>query len=206
MAVDTSTTGHTDAWWQLLGLRPADAHAAAVRGAFRRLAALVHPDKCSLPRSAEAFARLQAGVEGLLRELEVEGERLAKRQRAESESAGLDSLDDLDDGWATAASEEEAAEFPWWGKWDEPRWAPAPPPEGDLQHAQADARRLAAMDVEQLRVEVRARQAALLAPGGSAPLECLNEELRRARALLSRRLEEAAARAAAQADGGFLRS
>lgn len=73
-----------------------------------------------------------------------------------------------------------------------------------------DQELLAGMGLDELRQEVRQRQAALLSPplerttGRRTPLPQLQEALRRARTLLAERVAAEAAAAAAASGGGFL--
>ncbi|KAL4428067.1 hypothetical protein ABPG75_002156 [Micractinium tetrahymenae] len=251
----------SQAWHKVLGL-PAGSSptsAADIRRQFKRLAALVHPDKCAWAGAGEAFASLRAAADSLLEAAaQAEGEQAGrgstsnKRKRTSSgggraTAAGSDSLDgsDEEDGW-----EPDGGGFPWWEEWDDS----APQPEAaaaaaaaaaaqagergaaagatgaaerhrpglggaaasgaEQQQAQRstdelDLEQLAAMPLDELRAEVRRRQAALLSPpldaaGRRVPLPQLQVALRQARTLLADRVAAEAAAAAAVAGGGFL--
>lgn len=162
-----------------------------MRRQFRRLSALVHPDKCRLEGASAAFQRLQAAAEALVQAAE-EGsgpaERPGKRTRTGSSGERTGGLsegegeDEAEDSWVP-----DGGGFPWWGEWDAPAAQQAGGGEaGQVQQGRADAGRgeeqqqagadaaltaeqqdqesLLAMDLATLRAEVRQRQAALLEP------------------------------------------
>lgn len=220
---------------QLFGLDASAAAAADVRRQYRRLAALVHPDKCRLPGAAEAFQRLQAAAEALLAALQ-DGSGAPRSKRARTAAgapagsgaaaAGLsDGEDDeeADDGWTP-----DGAGFPWWDEWDAPQ-AAVPAQQGqqgscdpgcDAAQQQAAAGtsapeeqqddELHSMPLDALRAEVRRRQDALLEPqtdaaGRRIPMHQLQQQLRRARTVLADRVAAAATEQAAARGGGFLR-
>lgn len=187
IAADSSTI---DAWWDAFGLDAATASAADTRRQFRRLSALVHPDKGG---TAEAFSQLQDGLDALLEALEP-GQSSAKRQRRQ-DSGGGDEGEDVDD------------EFAWWTEWDDLGGGKVDTVEKEEKKAaeEADIEELEKMDAETLAIEVRARQGALLGalPPGTT-LQDLKAALWRARAALNSKLQAAAADADAATGGGFL--
>lgn len=238
---------------QVLGLDPAHASAADVRRQYRRLAALVHPDKCRLEAAAGAFQQLQAALQRLLRSLsaaqpgggEHGGARPSKRPRTGSEAQH-----ESDSSWQPG-SEAECAEvegeedegwfrdgggFPWWQRWDTNQSGPEAA--GDCkdclgaetreraqsqqaaaaqqteqqqqQEAEEERTRLLGMSLDELRSEVRQRQASLFDPqavdsqGRRVPMAQLQAALKRARSVLAGRVAAEAAKRAAAADGGWL--
>ena len=162
-----------------------------MRRQWRRLSALVHPDKCRVEGASAAFQRLQAAAEALVQAAE-EGsspaQRPGKRARTGSGGQGAGGLsegegeEEADDSWVP-----DGGGFPWWGEWDAPTARQAggggagqaeqdkaeaaggeeqrqAGDEAALTAEQQDQERLQAMDLGALRAEVRQRQAALLEP------------------------------------------
>lgn len=107
---------------QVFGLEAASATAASVRRQYKRLAALVHPDKCRLEGAAEGFKRLRAAADSLLEAVSGSGPP-AKRARAERSGSGaaaaaaddaeLSSGEEEEDGWVP-----NGGGFPWWSQWE----------------------------------------------------------------------------------------
>lgn len=119
---------------QVFGLEAASASSADVRRQYKRLAAVVHPDKCRLVGAADAFKHLHAAADRLLQSLQ-EGEGKhgpdgssghgsspgSKRARTDHTGAeawmnGSTSVnwdDAIDDDWL-----EDGGGFPWWDEWD----------------------------------------------------------------------------------------
>ena len=222
-------------WWQVLGLAPETATPEAVRRQYKRLAALVHPDKCGrLGGAAQAaagqgFQRLQAAAGKLLDSLEGGGggggsggggNPARKRSRADAGGdIGLDGEEEDEAGSAGWAP--DGGGFPWWDAWDDAvpppggsRPARQPQPQGFVADRDAEEEggqgQLQRLSLDELRGEVRRRQAVLLEPpprdakGRPVPLAQLQAALGRARTALAARLAAAAA-TAAHRDGGFLR-
>lgn len=222
------------AWWGLFGLEAGSASAADVRRQYRRLAPLVHPDKNPAAASPEAFKRLRAAADALLEAVGGGSRRQAKRARtagggsdvAGEEAGGLSSGEEEEqEDWAP-----DGAGFPWWEEWDMPASrgaaaaaAPADPARssggagqqtqqaagGNQQQQATEEAALAQLSLDELRAEVRRRQAGLLEPqvdgeGRRIPLPQLQAALRAARSLLAERTAAAAAQAALDSGGGFL--
>jgi len=57
-------------WWKVFGLDRHHSSVQDVRRAFKRLAAIVHPDKCQFPNAAGSFDALHCGLEVLLEEID----------------------------------------------------------------------------------------------------------------------------------------
>lgn len=178
---------------QAFGLEAYGATPADVRRQYRRLAALVHPDKCGVAGAAAAFQRLQAAAEALQGAAAAAegGERRRKRARtrdgspAASGDSGSCSDSGGDDDWLP-----HGGGFPWWEEWDQPgagaaggaagsaagrgvqQGAGVPPAaaataaasDGAVAEAGQDQEQLQGLPLDALRAEVRQRQAALLAP------------------------------------------
>lgn len=198
------------------------ARAADVRRQYRRLAALVHPDKCRLAAAApgDDFKRLRAAADALLCAAVDSGgggsERSGKRARTEGSGAGTGGLsggeeeEDEEDSWVA-----DGGGLPWWEEWErpEPRAHDSSTDraaEGAAGAEQHDQHTLEAMPLEGVRAEVRRRQAALLEPqqdaaGRPIPMQQLQAALRRARTVLAGSATAAAEAAAAAGGGGFLR-
>lgn len=221
------------------------ASAADIRRQYKRLAALVHPDKCGSPGAADAFKSLRAAADCLLHTVQAEasgagtGARSSKRARTEggnevrcwAAGSGVEEEGWEAEGWE---AEEEAEEwlpdgggFPWWEQWDSRvpsehnrQQAAAGEAAGQPTAASREAgvtgaaqqkaqAQLEQLGLDELRAEVRRRQAAILAPpldksGQRVPLHRLQADLRQARSLLSERTAAEAAAAAASSGGGFL--
>ena len=160
------------AFLQLLGLEAASATSTSIRRQFRRLAALVHPDKVGAPlqpAAASAFQQLQRGVTQLLAATEQGdsgdaevAERPNKRSRGDARLGD----EEPEDVWLAS----DNGGFPWWGCWDQAPGAgqQREAAEDNEQQQQLqigdDQARLAGLEVAELREEVRRRQAALLDP------------------------------------------
>lgn len=206
---------------------------ADVQRQYKRLAGLVHPDKCAAAGAAEAFRRLRDAADALLAAVDEGpqgggGAGCAKRARTAGGSGGQGEEED-DDGWVP-----DGGGFPWWSAWDSPAAARGATEQatsstqqqqqqggsrsstGGSASAAGDAERaeqelLQALGLEELRAEVRQRQAVVLNPpldaqGRRLPLPQLQAALRRARTALAERATAAAAQRAAAAGGGFLPS
>ncbi|KAL6759607.1 hypothetical protein V8C86DRAFT_2571909 [Haematococcus lacustris] len=101
--------------------------AATVRQAFRRTAALVHPDKCKLVHAAHAFRSACCALEQLLvaAQEEQQGGSTGSSQQAPG--------DGLQRSWEGGMEEKEGeersgscdAEYVWWEPWDDPPHRPA---------------------------------------------------------------------------------
>lgn len=209
--------GAGGARWLHLLLLDATATAPAVRAAFRRLSGLVHPDKCALPRAAQAFTELQQRVQGLLAALP--GSPTRKRCRSAAGDSGDEPVaEDVDE--EQSGAEEDALNdyggFAWYSEWEEKggeqevnaadaRAGKAASVAGcdaaadAAADAEADTRWLEGLGQDELRAEVQRRQAALLTSAGA------HAALRRARSLLAASIAEAEACSRQQLDGGFLR-
>lgn len=111
----------------MFGLEAQHASAGDVRRQFRRLSALVHPDKCHLEGAHTAFQRLQAAAEalqGAVEECSDAAERAGKRARtagggegstAAATGSGGGEDEEEEDGWVP-----DGGCFPWWSEWDTP--------------------------------------------------------------------------------------
>ena len=107
---------------QVFGLDAQQCSAADVRRQFRRLSALVHPDKCHLEGAHQAFQRLQAAAEALQRAVEDGGSDAAERPGKRARTAGgagggseWDEGEEEEDSWVP-----DGGGFPWWSEWDAP--------------------------------------------------------------------------------------
>ena len=92
-------------------LNPRDVHvfpAAEVRRQYRRMAALVHPDKCGLPHTTEAFDLLARAQDELLG-ISCRG----KKRKHDANREG-----DESDHFSETFTPDEG--FEWWGEWDIP--------------------------------------------------------------------------------------
>jgi hypothetical protein len=67
-------------WWKVFGLDRHHSSVQEVRRAFKRLAAIVHPDKCQLPNAAGSFDALHCGLEVLLEEIDRPNSNPKKRK------------------------------------------------------------------------------------------------------------------------------
>eukprot|EP00195_Chlamydomonas_chlamydogama_P005146 CAMPEP_0202905606 /NCGR_PEP_ID=MMETSP1392-20130828/35172_1 /ASSEMBLY_ACC=CAM_ASM_000868 /TAXON_ID=225041 /ORGANISM="Chlamydomonas chlamydogama, Strain SAG 11-48b" /LENGTH=415 /DNA_ID=CAMNT_0049593783 /DNA_START=484 /DNA_END=1731 /DNA_ORIENTATION=- len=188
-------------WWAVLrlqqpaALEPGAGRQAAkhveddVRRQYRRLAALVHPDKCGLPGAAEAFQYVSQAASELC------------SMRAEPKNPGCDGDDHQhwssgQGGFDREDRVEEEAGYAWWGRWECTAFEEA-------LHANAEARStvpsqqdmedsvLWEMPIQELRAEVVARQKAVFS-AGSASAHDRQRRLRSARTVLSSRLSSAA--------------
>jgi hypothetical protein len=157
--------------------------AAIARSSYRRLAALVHPDKCDEAHAGEAFAALSTAFQAL-----VEADAAAAEAAAANDGANAD---------------DDAA---WWAEWDKPPHAQQKPPPPAPAFSDEDLARWRAMPLAELEEETRALQTAVLCPppSAAAPLSLPQREtrLRAARSVLSDRLDEHRRGAAAVGAGG----
>lgn len=128
----------------MFGLEAQHASAADVRRQFRRLSALVHPDKCRLEGAHEAFQRLQAASEALQRAVEEGGaaERPGKRARTAGGASGSrgegseweeGGEEEAEDSWVP-----DGGGFPWWSEWDVPAQQGQQEAGGAVQRAQQE--------------------------------------------------------------------
>ena len=87
---------------------------AEIKRQYRRIAALVHPDKCELPHTAEAFDLLVRAQERLL------GSRHggAKRKRVVVRTQRSGGGNQSDDTTTSSESTPDDEGFEWWGEWD----------------------------------------------------------------------------------------
>jgi curved DNA-binding protein CbpA len=226
--------GSVQGWRRLLGGETGDGvhgSTAEVKRRYKRLAALLHPDKNALPGAAAAFQAMQLGMEGLLKDRQADypsvqlsgqpGKR-RRNEKSEDRQCGWDSAapgdEDLSDG---NEDDEDNNAFPWWGPWDAPCSSKLQGGTGGSSAAPAAASATSPPDefdklsTEGLGAEVAARQQALLGfrrdeTGQLIPLSTLRSQLDTARTALRRRLEAEAAegahsRAGHAGEGGFLR-
>lgn len=176
-------------WWQAFELDPPPTSSSNdVKRAFKRLAALIHPDKCETPDAGTAFAALQGGLELLLNEIESGGGSASPHAKRSKQT-----------------DKDGQREFNWWDGWEEEDTEFLPNRESD-EAGQKDARQLAdTMSVEELDAEVRRRQALLStrSDGKERPdLHALRDALSRARQALSAKLNSN--RTNVTVEGGFL--
>jgi hypothetical protein len=198
---------------QVLQLGPG-CGAQQARQAYRRLAALVHPDKCALPDAAAAFKALGAAGEQAARQLDAGssgGGAAAAAAAGGSPCAagrGADGPEETDD-WGSWADGPAA----WWHPW-EADGAQAPSTEPSTADRDRDEE-LQRMGLEQLRGEVARRQAAVLQPELAEErgmgMHLRQKRLRVARSVLAARLAAGAAEeggggggGGGQAGGGFV--
>jgi hypothetical protein len=150
--------------------------AATARASYRRLAALVHPDKCDEAHAGEAFAALSTGFQSLV----------------EADAAAAEAATAEDANAAANDADDDAA---WWAEWDKPPHPPNqnPPPPAPA-FSDEDLARWRAMPLAELEEETRALLTAVLCPppSAAAPLSLPQREarLRAARSVLSDRLDE----------------
>jgi curved DNA-binding protein CbpA len=225
----------------LLSLDSTQATGHDIKQQFRKLALLVHPDRCTVVGASKAFVALQSAVDVLISQaaIEVQGDDAARatKRAKNADAAAADGTDEYGD----FEYDVDASSFAWWTEWDDatcttqrskPRSYVESKTEALLKQemekkaADADAALLAAMDVETLRREVRARQEAMWAPpggsscksehegqvGGEIPtLQQLKAAMLRARSALvgklnaSKTISEENAVGRAEQEGGFLR-
>lgn len=118
-------------WYELLGATPpsaftasdvsatakqAAATAADIRRAFRRTAALVHPDKCALPHAAPAFHHLQHALQSCLPCQRAQQQHSSGQT---STTAGWESEPGTPGGDPDAEVNEEGEDGGrWWEPWD----------------------------------------------------------------------------------------
>lgn len=201
------TNNALESWWQVFGLEnhepssttncktttatatTATATTAAVKDInrqYKRLAILIHPDKCSLPCAQNTFKKLQQGMEALIESLEC-SERARKKPKQ--------SEDDEKEEKEFSEGEEE---FAWWTTWDNP-YADGSSSESEGQEAQLkkkeeeekDITMLCGLDSRQLAKEVRVRQDAMLSrPPPGCTMQDMKTTLLRARKILNAKLEE----------------
>ncbi|GLC37630.1 hypothetical protein PLESTM_000628600 [Pleodorina starrii] len=203
-----------------------------VRRWFRRLAALVHPDKCRtsgvVPEhvAVSAFRLLQEGCDALVDELTEASAAAAgarKRARGAWRSGGGTEYDDAE--WGVGGGKEENDgddEAVWWAEWRS--CPPSPPPSycgGGTAAAAAgipptscpsegdDEPRLWTLGLEELRSEVALRQSQVLRPppgseAAALPPHSRQRRLRVARSVLAERTRAAAV--TASDGGGFVPS
>ena len=126
-------------WRAVLRLPPADSgravnglpvadDVAAVQRQYRRLAVLVHPDKCHLPHAAEAFGLLGRAQERLLMGGgdPRQGTKRGPPSPRDGDNGGGDSTagtrrrygDDFDGSTAGCFDVEAEEGYEWWGTWD----------------------------------------------------------------------------------------
>jgi hypothetical protein len=201
LAFASKTSNSLETWWHVFGLENTDPSssiatckttttttAAAttakdIKRHYKRLAFLIHPDKCSLPCAPDTFKKLQQGMEALIESLEC-SER-ARKKAKQSEGNGEE--------------EEEEKEFAWWSTWDNPYAdgissdATAEGQEAQLkkEEEEKDNALLSALSSRELAKEVQGRQDAMLSrllPG--CTMHDMKTTLLRARKMLHAKLEE----------------
>lgn len=216
------------AWWDVFGIaNPSEASITEVKRQYKRLAALIHPDKCNLQGAGAAFTLLQDGLEVLLANIaDREGGKEQKRKKAKR-SSGNEEAPATDDG--SAETEEEPSgdldddEFAWWSEWDDTwadKWSKNQKNSSENESSKApeeseeekDMAALAKLSSEELLAEFNKRQKGLFSP--LLPGENLSHRraaIVRARAAINAKLEEekkangAGGATAPKNEGGFLR-
>ncbi|KAG2493511.1 hypothetical protein HYH03_008327 [Edaphochlamys debaryana] len=181
------------------------------RSWFRRLAALVHPDKCRkvVPEglAMEAFRLLSEGCDTLAAEAERSGGARAHLKRRRGGSRSPDPYDMYGNVCVDEPYDDADEDAAWWGRWVDP-WAGRAPP--STQPTAADEEpELWQLPLKELEAEVGARQAAVLAPPPGSAAAALGpaarqRRLRVARSVLSQRLEQESAARTARRGGGYL--
>ncbi|KAL3156965.1 hypothetical protein ABBQ38_001223 [Trebouxia sp. C0009 RCD-2024] len=138
-------------WHKVLGISR-DATEAEAKRQYRKLAAVVHPDKCALEGSEEAFKLLSKSAACLTPQ--------------SSTNSG-------DEEQAT----DEGPVAPWWENWDDvdvpSRKRKHPTSKPSAEDTQED-HELAGLSLQELQAEVRRRQAAVLRPEPGTEEEGLN--------------------------------
>ncbi|KAL6779889.1 hypothetical protein ACKKBG_A14170 [Auxenochlorella protothecoides x Auxenochlorella symbiontica] len=169
--------------WKVFDLDPRRTTLAELRGQYVRLARLVHPDKTGTPATAAAFHALQAAAATCTRDLAA----------------------------ASAALPAHEPGFAWWDEWDmEAAHSDSKGEAGPAGAAPAPEPVWEDMSLEEIRAEIKRRQAAMLDPprdqaGGSVPLPLLRQALEEGKAALRRRLQQVEAYGARDREGGFVR-
>jgi hypothetical protein len=203
-------------WRQLLGLEDKSVVSSQdVKRQFRRLASLVHPDKCALPGASQTFQLLQSGVEDLL----ARASPPIKRQKRRG-GGGKEGADSQGDDSSSKNSDDEGPEnggFPWWSRWEPHSGlktaARAPHTEASApSDVEEDFAAIDQLPEGDLRDEVARRQQAVFEgatgfDGRPLPIARLQARLLRARTKLQEQLASSGSGESCDpgAYGGFLR-
>ncbi|KAG7672497.1 hypothetical protein NADE_001683 [Nannochloris sp. 'desiccata'] len=202
-----NSSNSLDTWWHVFGLETQDPSssipiwetttttAAAtmptvvkdVKRQYKRLAMLIHPDKCSLHCAQDIFKKLQQGMEALVESLECSEK--AKKKVKQNE----------DDEEEEEKFSKEEEEFAWWTTWDSP-YADGISSDTAAEDMEAQQKReqedkdiafLSGLDSQQLAKEVRVRQDAILSrPPPGCTIQDMKTTLLRARKILNAKIEE----------------
>jgi hypothetical protein len=231
-----SSTNSLEAWWHVFGLEnqdhlptftsPKTTATTANRETlkikefkrqYKRLAILIHPDKCALPCAQDAFHKLRQGMDALIESVEGSERARKKRKHDNDDDEGEDGEGETD---LSEEETEQEEEFAWWTEWDNPYPGTIPNSntgaaggqglEAQQQKEEADAEAkekdlifLSALDTEKLTLEVRARQDAMLSrPPPECTIHDMKAALLRARTILNSKLEEGKQQANESGGGG----
>jgi curved DNA-binding protein CbpA len=179
-----------------------------IKKQYKRLAILIHPDKCSIPIASNLFNVLQQGIEALIEHVECSEKA---RKKVKNDDKGEKDLFD--------EAQDDDDEFAWWTEWDNPNTgnndganAASTTEEVELQQKKEkeakddDVNFLTLMQpLEKLSEEVRARQNAMLSrPPPGKTLQDMKIALVRAKTILNDRLIKEKEVQAAASGGGFL--
>ena len=221
--------------WDIFGIGiPSDTSKPDLKRQYKRLAALIHPDKCNIQGAGEAFSSLQNALNTLLERLEKEDfkgtekkkarfdhhsqeqESEAEQPTAQEEGLRKDNYDD---------DEERDDEFAWWTKWDDTAAekliksdkmksseteigdSSVGGVENEMNESVDDQKVLESMSSKELEMEVRARQDDMFAPlPANMTLQNLRERLLRARTALNKKIQEEKVKKSGNqsVEGGFL--
>lgn len=181
----------TGKWAELLGIDISHNSPEDVRRNYKRLAALIHPDKCSVKSASDGFNTLTTGAKHLQTQLSDQDNLSRKKQRLSSEDLDLNENlpNDIIDGSC----------FPWWSEWDDDvKQEDDTDKTNDTKQAaeNADLAFLNNLTLQELQTEVNKRKEALLEnpideeTGQRIAMSALNAALRRARSQLNCRLQD----------------
>ena len=209
-------------WWSVLGLDGDEvSDLRDIKRHFKRMAVLVHPDRCSLSCAGEAFALLQQGCETLVESIDYRHHcQKNDRKRTKTEETTTTGRKfpkhDKDDFFNSEDDEEVLAgdenEYAWWTKWDDTSVEKQvvdlgnDENEGELgeerkkEESDEDRRALEAMSCDELAAEIRNRQDAMLSapPPPGKSLQDLRAALLKARSTLNAKLLLARSNAASR--------
>lgn len=148
--------GNAQDWWKVFGLDRDQASSQDVRRAFKRLAAIIHPDKCQLPNARESFDALQRGLETLVQDI---GRPLgSKVKRGKTFHDDNDNDNDNDD-----------QRYAWWTEWERNRDESSSDEKRCREDCSADGKESMIKDLERrsisdLRAYIRHLQNEILTP------------------------------------------
>lgn len=197
--VAAAQDANAQGWWKVFGLDRHHSSVQDVRRAFKRLAAIVHPDKCQLPDAAGSFDALHCGLEVLLEEIDRPDSNRKRRK------TNHDNDNDNDNNHVYA----------WWTEWEQDHQDKShktnskSPDDGSecLLRAIEDLEKMSTAD---LRAHIRRIQNEILTPVNKLPqkqsrtLPELQSAMVRARRVLASKLDQDQQRSLSLGDGGFI--